>query len=62
MSDAALMRMMTQDGPGEAEVGHLEKLEADAIVIAGGAWSRNVLRLLGPQGLQRAYQAANQPG
>ena len=47
MTDAALMRMMTQDGPGEAEVGHLEKLEADAIVIAGGAWSRNVLRLLG---------------
>lgn len=47
MSDAALMRMMTQDGPGEAEVGHLEKLEAGAIVIAGGAWSRNVLRLLG---------------
>jgi sarcosine oxidase subunit beta len=46
MSDAALMRMMTQDGPGEAEVGHLEKLEAGAIVIAGGAWSRNVLRLL----------------
>ena len=47
MSDAALMRMMTQDGPGEAEVGHLETLEADAVVIAGGAWSRNVLRLLG---------------
>lgn len=47
MSDAALMRMMTQDGPGEAEEGHLEKLEAGAIVIAGGAWSRNVLRLLG---------------
>jgi len=47
MTDAALMRMMTQDGPGEAEEGHLEKLEADAIVIAGGAWSRNVLRLLG---------------
>jgi sarcosine oxidase subunit beta len=47
MTDAALMRMMTQDGPGEAEVGHLEKLQADAVVIAGGAWSRNVLRLLG---------------
>ena len=47
MTDAALMRMMTEDGPGEAEVGHLEKLEADAVVIAGGAWSRNVLRLLG---------------
>lgn len=46
MSDAALMRMMSQDGPGEAEVGHLETLEADTIVIAGGAWSRNVLRLL----------------
>jgi sarcosine oxidase, subunit beta len=47
MTDAALMRMMTQDGPGEAEVGHLENLEAGAVVIAGGAWSRNVLRLLG---------------
>ena len=47
MTDAALIRMMTEDGPGEAEVGHLEKLESDAIVIAGGAWSRNVLRLLG---------------
>ena len=47
MTDAALMRMMTEDGPGEAEVGHLEQLEADALVIAGGAWSRNVLRLLG---------------
>lgn len=47
MTDAALMRMMTEDGPGEAEVGHLEKLTAEAVVIAGGAWSRNVLRLLG---------------
>lgn len=47
MTDAALVRMMTEDGPGEAEVGHVEKLTAGALVIAGGAWSRNVLRLLG---------------
>ncbi len=47
LPDAALVRMMTQDGPGEAEVGHLENLSADALVIAGGAWSRNLLRMLG---------------
>jgi sarcosine oxidase subunit beta len=48
LPDAALMRMMTQDGPGEAEVGHVEKLRAaQGLVIAGGAWSANVLRLLG---------------
>lgn len=46
LSDAALMRMMTEDGPGEAETGHLRKLHAEAIVVAGGAWSDNVLKLL----------------
>ena len=46
MPDEALVRMMTEDGPGEAEVGHLESLEAGAMVVAGGAWSRNVLQLL----------------
>lgn len=47
LSDAALVRMMTEDGPGEAEVGHLEKLAAGTLVIAVGAWSRNVSRQLG---------------
>lgn len=47
LSDSSLMRMMTQDGPGEAETGHLMDLRADAVVIAGGAWSSRVLELLG---------------
>jgi FAD-dependent oxidoreductase domain-containing protein 1 len=48
LSDAVLARMMTRDGPGEAEVGHVEKFRAGrALVIAGGAWSTGVLRLLG---------------
>jgi len=47
MSDAGLMRLMTQDGPGEAESGHLFDLRARAMVIAGGAWSPYPLRLAG---------------
>jgi sarcosine oxidase subunit beta len=47
MSDAGLMRLMTQDGPGEAETGHLLELRAGALVIAGGAWSPYPLKLLG---------------
>ena len=46
LSEAALTRMMTQDGPGEAETGHLLKLRAGAIAITGGAWSANVLKLI----------------
>lgn len=46
LPDPALIRMMTEDAPGEAEVGHLEKLRARTLVIAVGAWSRNVSRLL----------------
>ena len=47
MSDAGLMRLMTQDGPGEAETGHMFELKASATVIAGGAWSPYPLRLAG---------------
>jgi len=47
MSDAGLMRLMTQDGPGEAETGHLLELRAGSLVIAGGAWSPYPLKLLG---------------
>ncbi len=47
VSDDALTRLMTQDGRGEAEPGHLLELRASAVVIAGGAWSSNVLKLIG---------------
>ncbi|HVN63729.1 MAG TPA: FAD-binding oxidoreductase [Candidatus Binataceae bacterium] len=46
LTDAGLVRMMTQDGPGEAETGRISDLRADAIAIAGGAWSPSALRLL----------------
>ncbi|HEY6395107.1 MAG TPA: FAD-dependent oxidoreductase [Candidatus Binataceae bacterium] len=49
--DAGLVRLMTQDGPGEAETGRLFKLHADAIAITGGAWSPSVLKLLGIENL-----------
>ena len=47
LPDAGLMRLMTQDGPGEAETGRLFELRADSIVIAGGAWSPYPLKLVG---------------
>ncbi|HKN12889.1 MAG TPA: FAD-dependent oxidoreductase [Candidatus Binatus sp.] len=46
-SDEGLVRMMTQDGPGEAETGHVFELNCDSIVIAGGAWSPSAMKLLG---------------
>ena len=36
LSDDGLVRMMTQDGPGEAEPGHLFELCGDALAITGG--------------------------
>jgi len=47
LPDAGLMRLMTQDGPGEAETGRLFELRADSVVIAGGAWSPYPLKLVG---------------
>ena len=47
MSDGGLMRLMTQDGPGEAEPGHLFDVRVSIIVVAGGAWSPYPLKLLG---------------
>ena len=47
LSDAALVRMMTEDGPGEAAPGHLFELRANAVAITTGAWSDNALRLFG---------------
>ena len=47
LSDAALVRMMTEDGPGEAAAGHLLELHAAAVAVTTGAWSDNALRLFG---------------
>jgi len=47
LTDAGLTRMMTEDGPGEAEAGHLFELRADAVAITTGAWSDNALALFG---------------
>jgi FAD-dependent oxidoreductase domain-containing protein 1 len=47
LSDAFLTRMMTQDGRGESERGHLFELRAEAIAITAGAWSENALKLIG---------------
>ncbi|MGH7907026.1 MAG: NAD(P)/FAD-dependent oxidoreductase, partial [Candidatus Binataceae bacterium] len=51
--DAGLVRLMTQDGPGEAETGRIFELRAGAVAITGGAWSDNTLRLLGLNGLSQ---------
>jgi FAD-dependent oxidoreductase domain-containing protein 1 len=51
LTDAGLMRLMAQDEPGEAESGRLFDLKADSIVVAGGAWSARVLKLLGLENL-----------
>jgi sarcosine oxidase, subunit beta len=47
LTDEGLARIMTQDGPGEAETGRLFELSADAIVLTSGAWAPAVLRELG---------------
>jgi sarcosine oxidase subunit beta len=50
LSDAALVRMMTEDGPGEAAPGHLFELRASMVAVTTGAWSANALRLFGLPG------------
>ncbi|HUA34414.1 MAG TPA: FAD-dependent oxidoreductase [Candidatus Binataceae bacterium] len=47
LTDEGLARIMTQDGPGEAETGRLFELNADSIVLTSGAWAPAVLRELG---------------
>lgn len=56
LSDLALMRLMAQDERGEAESGRPFELRADHLVITGGAWSGNVLRLLGLDSFSRAIR------
>jgi sarcosine oxidase, subunit beta len=54
LSESAQMRLMTEEGRGEAEPGHPMELRASNLVVTGGAWSGNVLRLAG---LDTASQA-----
>ncbi len=56
LSDAFLTRMMTQDGRGESERGHLFELRAEAIAITAGAWSENALKLIGLETLSSAVR------
>jgi len=50
LSDDGLMRLMAQDvRDAEAETGHLFELRAAKVAICCGAWSPNIVRLLGIQ-------------
>jgi sarcosine oxidase subunit beta len=49
LTDEGLVRMMTEDGPGEAQTGRLFELRADAVAITTGAWSDNALKIFGLQ-------------
>jgi glycine/D-amino acid oxidase-like deaminating enzyme len=51
MPDEMLIRLLTEDAPGEAETGHLFELRANVIAITGGAWSGQALRLAGLENL-----------
>jgi len=47
LTDEGLVRLMTQDGPGEAEPGRIFELSADSIVLTSGAWTPSALKMLG---------------
>ncbi|HZY60867.1 MAG TPA: FAD-binding oxidoreductase [Candidatus Binataceae bacterium] len=48
LPEDGLMRLMAQDArEAEAETGHLFELRADALAICSGAWSPNLVKLLG---------------
>lgn len=47
LSDGGLMRLMSQEGPGEAERGRLFEMQSAAVALTSGAWSPNVLKLIG---------------
>jgi sarcosine oxidase subunit beta len=47
LSDEGLVRMMTEDGSGEAQSGRLFELRADRVAITTGAWSDAVLKIFG---------------
>ena len=45
LSDQALVRLMSEDGPGEPQAGKLFELHGGIVCITTGAWSDNALRL-----------------
>jgi sarcosine oxidase, subunit beta len=47
LTDEALVRLMSEDGPGEPQAGKLFELRGSTVAITTGAWSDNALRLFG---------------
>jgi sarcosine oxidase subunit beta len=56
VTDEELARMMTSDGPAEPAAAEPLEIIADAIVIASGAWSANLDRMLGLKKYTRAVR------
>jgi sarcosine oxidase subunit beta len=56
LSEAALARLMTEDGPGEAASGHPFELLANNVAITTGAWSDNALALFGLENFSHAIR------
>ena len=56
LSEAALARLLSEDGPGEAAPGHTFELLADAVAITTGAWSDNALKLFGLENFSHAIR------
>jgi sarcosine oxidase subunit beta len=47
LTDEALARLMSEDGPGEPQAGRLFEMRSATVAITTGAWSDNALRLFG---------------
>jgi sarcosine oxidase, subunit beta len=47
LSDEALARLMSEDSPGEPQVGKLFELCGESVAITTGAWSDNAMKLFG---------------
>jgi len=56
LAEAALARLMTEDGPGDAETGRMVELRAESIVLTGGAWSPTLMKMLGLENLTEAVR------
>jgi glycine/D-amino acid oxidase-like deaminating enzyme len=56
LSEAALSRLMTEDGSGEAATGHTFELLAGRVAITTGAWSDNALALFGIENFSQAVR------
>jgi sarcosine oxidase subunit beta len=47
LSDEALVRLMSEDGPGEPQMGALFELRGGVVAITTGPWSDNAMRVFG---------------